>query len=122
MSMSSNSTRRQGLSALAVMALTAWVAGCTTPSADGQSSSATQGPPIRFSCNDGSTVVARYGQPDSSTLWLRRADGVAELKSQPMASGTRYEGANVSFQEHQGQVQLRWGPNAAPITCMRAAG
>jgi len=107
---------------LAVMAVTALLAGCSTPMGDGQSSSAPQGPPIRFSCGDGSTLVARYSQPDTSTLWLRRADGVAELKSQRTASGTRYEGANVSFEEHQGEVQLRWGPNAAPLRCVRAAG
>lgn len=106
----------------AAMVLAALLAGCSTPPAEGQSSSAPQGPPIRFACNDGSSVVARYSQPDTGTLWLRRADSIAELKSQPMASGTRYEGANVSFQEHQGQVQLRWGPNAAPVTCVRAPG
>jgi len=111
--------RRISLLTIALMAL---LSGCTTPGGDGQSSSAPQGPPIRFSCSDGSTLVARYSQPDTATLWLRRADGMAELKSQPAASGSRYEGANVSFWEHQGEVQLRWGPNAAPLRCVRAAG
>lgn len=106
---------------LAVLAWALGLAACSTPGADGQSSSAPQGPPIRFACSDGSTLVARYSQPDTRTLWLRRADGVAELKSQPTASGTRYEGANVSFTEHQGEVQLRWGPNAALLRCVRAA-
>ena len=107
--------------ALGSMALAAAVAGCSTAPADGQSSSAPQGPPIHFSCSDGSRLVARYSQPDTNTLWLRRADGIAELKSQPAASGSRYEGSNVSFWEHQGEVQLRWGPNAAPLRCVRAA-
>lgn len=116
------STSRLPLPAIASLALAAALCGCVTSTPGGQSSSAPQGAPIRFSCNDGSILVARYSQPDSATLWLRRADGVAELKSQPAASGARYEGANVIFWEHQGEVQLRWGPNAAPLRCMRAAG
>lgn len=107
--------------ALGSMALAAALAGCSSAPESSQSSSAPQGPPIRFSCSDGSTLVAHYSQPDTRTLWLRRADGIAELKSQPAASGSRYEGANVSFWEHQGEVQLRWGPNAAPLRCVRAA-
>lgn len=96
------------------------LAGCTTASPDSQSSSAPLGPAIRFSCSDGSKLTARYSQSDSRTLWLRRANGVAELKSQPAASGSHYEGSDVSFREHQGEVQLRWGPNAAPLRCVRA--
>ncbi|SFM87389.1 MliC family protein [Variovorax sp. OV329] len=102
--------------ALAPLAL---AAGCASSEPGGPSSSSLQGPPIRFACSDGSLLVARYSQPDSSTLWLRRADGLAELKSQPAASGARYVGADVSFWEHQGEVALRWGPNAAPVTCKR---
>jgi membrane-bound inhibitor of C-type lysozyme len=115
--------RRRHPFAWAWMAMAAAVlAGCTTASPDGQSSSAPQGPPIHFSCSDGSKLTARYSQPDTRTLWLRRADGVAELKSQPAASGSRYEGSDVSFWEHQGEVQLRWGPYAAPLRCVRATG
>ena len=106
--------------AWAWMAVAAALAGCATASPDSQSSSAPQGPPIHFSCSDGSKLTARYSQPDTRTLWLRRADGVAELKSQPAASGSRYEGSDVSFWEHQGEVQLRWGPYAAPLRCVRA--
>jgi len=108
--------------AIAPWLLMAILSGCATPDPATQSSSASQGAPIRFRCSDGSVVVARYSQPDTRTLWLRRADGVAELKSQPAASGARYDGANVSFWEHQGEVTLRWGPNAAPLTCQRIAG
>jgi len=107
--------------ALAMAAMAA-IAGCTTAPPDSQDGSAPQGPPIHFSCSDGSRLTARYSQPDARTLWLRRADGAAELKSQPAASGARYQGADVSFWEHQGEVQLRWGPYAAPLRCVRASG
>ena len=47
--------RRRHPFAWAWMAMAAAVlAGCTTASPDGQSSSAPQGPPIHFSCSDGS--------------------------------------------------------------------
>jgi len=105
--------------AMALAAAAVALSACGTNGSPG--ADAGLGPAVRFVCNDAppSTIVARYRQPDASSMTLRRADSVAELQRQPAASGARYEGANVQFWEHQGEVQLRWGPNAMPLRCVR---
>jgi membrane-bound inhibitor of C-type lysozyme len=120
---------RAALAALAVASLAALGACGTTSTTSttgaagtpAPASSGAWGAPIRFVCNDTppSTFVARYREPDASSMSLARGDRTAQLQRQPAASGARYAGTDVAFWEHQGEVQVQWGPNAAPLRCVR---
>jgi uncharacterized protein len=78
--------------------------------------------PIRFVCdgNPANEVVATFFRTDPPTLIAERGDSVSLMYLQPSASGSRYQGRNESFWEHQGEALITWGYGAPEMHCKRA--
>jgi len=51
-----------------------------------------------------------------------RGDSVSLMYQQPSGSGTRYQGRNETFWEHQGVAMITWGYGAQPMRCKKAPG
>jgi uncharacterized protein len=75
--------------------------------------------PVFYRCDDqpGSEVVATFVQTQPPTLIAERGDQVALMYQQPSASGSKYQGRNEIWWEHQGEVLLTWGYGAPEIRC-----
>jgi uncharacterized protein len=79
--------------------------------------------PFRFVCdgNPANEVVTTFFETDPGTLIAERGDSVSLMYQQPSASGTRYQGRNETFWEHQGVATLTWGYGAPEMRCTRPA-
>mgnify|MGYP001814765265 CR=1 FL=1 len=77
--------------------------------------------PIFFACGDapGSEVVATFFRTAPPTMIAERGDSVSLMYLQPSASGSRYQGRNESFWEHQGEASITWGHGAPQMRCRR---
>jgi uncharacterized protein len=64
-------------------------------------------------------VVVDFFQTDPPSLIAERGDSVSLMFQQPAASGTRYQGRNESFWEHQGEATVVWGYGAPEMRCMK---
>jgi hypothetical protein len=53
------------------------------------------------------TAIAEYG------------DRSVTLFAKPVASGSRYEGRDVSYWEHQGEALVAFGPDAREMRCRK---
>ena len=75
--------------------------------------------PIFFSCDDefGSEVIVTFFQTDPPTLIAERGDSVSLMYLLPSASGTKYQGRNESFWEHQGKALITWGHGSPEMRC-----
>ena len=78
--------------------------------------------PVTFTCggNAANEVVVTYFETDPPTLIAERGDSVSLMYRQPSASGTRYQGRNESFWEHQGEAKIVWGYSADAMQCRQA--
>lgn len=77
--------------------------------------------PFRFAC-DGeprNEVVATFFATEPPTLIAERGDQVSWMVLQPSGSGTKYQGRNETFWEHQGEATIIWGFNAPEMRCVR---
>lgn len=75
----------------------------------------------KFVC-DGDTrneVIVNFFQTDPPSLIAERGDSVSLMLRQPAASGTRYQGRNESFWEHQGEAMVVWGYGAPEMRCQK---
>lgn len=79
--------------------------------------------PFRFVCdgNPVNEVIATFFETDPGTLIAERGDSVSLMYQQPSASGTRYQGRNETFWEHQGVATITWGYGAPEMRCTRPA-
>ncbi|WMC11684.1 MliC family protein [Oceanimonas pelagia] len=77
--------------------------------------------PFRFACNGNpaNEVVITHFETEPPTLIAEYGDRVSLMSAQPAASGSRYEGRNERFWEHQGEATLRWGHDAPEMRCER---
>lgn len=75
--------------------------------------------PIVFFCNanPADQVIVTFFQTDLPTLIAERGDSVSLMYQQPSASGTRYQGRNETFWEHQGEATITWGFEAPELHC-----
>jgi len=75
--------------------------------------------PVRYVCDGdpNNEVLATFFQTDPPTLIAERGDQVSLMYLQPSASGTRYQGRNESFWEHQGEALITWGYGAREMRC-----
>jgi uncharacterized protein len=75
--------------------------------------------PIVFICNanPADQVTVTFFQSDLPTLIAERGDSVSLMYQQPSASGTRYQGRNETFWEHQGEATITWGYDAPQMHC-----
>jgi len=80
--------------------------------------------PVFFACegNPANEVVATFFRTDPPSLIAERGDQVSFMTRQPSASGTRYQGRNESFWEHQGEALVIWGYGAPELHCVKRSG
>jgi uncharacterized protein len=78
--------------------------------------------PFRYMCdgNPANEVVATFFHTDPPTLIAERGDSVSLMYLQPGGSGTKYQGRNETFWEHQGEALITWGYGAPQMRCKKA--
>jgi uncharacterized protein len=76
--------------------------------------------PFRYACdgNPRNGVMVTFFETDPPTLIAERGDQVSFMVLQPSASGTRYQGRNELFWEHQGGATVVWGHQAPEMRCL----
>ncbi len=77
--------------------------------------------PTFFTCDGdrANEVVVTFFATDPPTLIAERGDSVSLMFLQPSGSGTRYQGRNESFWEHQGDATITWGYDAPEMRCVK---
>ncbi len=75
--------------------------------------------PVSFTCDGtaANVVVVTFFRTDPPTLIAERGDSMSLMFLQPSGSGTRYQGRNESFWEHQGEATIVWGHDAPQMRC-----
>lgn len=78
--------------------------------------------PVFYACdnNPGNEVVVTFFPTDPPTLIAERGDSTSLMYLQPGGSGSRYQGRNESFWEHQGEARVTWGYGATEMICKPA--
>lgn len=78
--------------------------------------------PFVFTCASEAapTFAATFYATEPGTLILEHGQNAAELQQAPAASGSKYEGPDASFWEHQGEVRIRWGTGLTELICKTA--
>lgn len=96
------------------------------PSAAAPAADSAQRGPFRFVCTDAaqSEFTALFhndlNDPANNRLQLSFAGETRDLAAVVAASGSKYEGSNASFWEHQGEATISWPPQAETFTCTLA--
>jgi len=77
--------------------------------------------PVRFICdeNPANEVIVTFFQTEPPTLIAERGDSVSLMYLQPCGSGTKYQGRNETFWEHQGEAAITWGYGAPKMRCKK---
>ena len=77
--------------------------------------------PVSFICdeNPADEVVVTFFRTDPPTLIAEHGDSVSLMYLQPSGSGSKYQGRNASFWEHQGQASIALGFAASEMKCVR---
>lgn len=77
--------------------------------------------PVRFICNGNpaNEVTVNFFQTQPKTLIAEYGDSVSLMHLQPSDSGTKYQGRNESFWQHQGEALISWGFNSDQMRCAR---
>ena len=77
--------------------------------------------PVRFVCDDNpaSEVSATFFRTEPPTLIAERRDSLSFMVLQPSGSGSKYQGGNETFWEHQGEALITWGFEASEMRCLR---
>jgi uncharacterized protein len=74
--------------------------------------------PVYYACDDAfGQLIVDFFQTDPPTLIAERGDSVSLMYLQPSGSGTRYQGRNETFWEHQGEATVIWGYGAKEMIC-----
>ena len=64
-------------------------------------------------------VVVTFFETDPPTLIAERGDQVSLMYLKPSGSGSKYQGRNESFWEHQGEAMIVWGYGSPEMRCLR---
>ena len=64
-------------------------------------------------------VVVTFFKTDPPTLEAERGDQVSLMYLAPSGSGSKYEGRNESFWEHQGKATIVWGYDSSEMHCSK---
>ena len=77
--------------------------------------------PFWYFCNDDprDEVVVTFFQTNPPTLIAERSDQVSLMYLQKSGSGSKYQGQNESFWEHQGEVTIAWGYDSPEMRCSK---
>jgi len=75
--------------------------------------------PVAFVCdgNVRNEVLVTFFQTDPPTLIAEYGDSISLMYLQPGGSGTRYQGRNEIFWEHQGEALITWGYGVPEMRC-----
>jgi len=65
-------------------------------------------------------VIVRFFQTNPLTLIAKRGDKISLMYLQPSASGSKYQGKNTMFWEHQGEALIILGYNAPEMHCKKS--
>lgn len=70
-------------------------------------------PAVALDCNDNSQpfTAVFYEQTDPKSAVLTRGNDQIIVLAKPTASGTKYVGRNVTYNEHQGEIKINWFDN-----------
>lgn len=77
--------------------------------------------PVRFQCGNPpeTPLIVTFYESDTPTLIAKLNGETSLMYQQPAASGSKYQGRNESFWEHQGEVRVIWGYNTPEIVCKK---
>ena len=77
--------------------------------------------PFIYACdgNPGNEVVITFFKTEPPALIAERGDQVSLMFLQPSGSGSKYQGRNELFWEHQGEATVVWGYGAPEMRCMQ---
>jgi len=64
-------------------------------------------------------VVVTFFKTDPPTLEAERGDQVSLMYLEPSGSGSKYQGRNESFWEHQGEAMIVWGFGSPEMRCSK---
>ncbi len=75
--------------------------------------------PFRFICDGdpAKEVIITFLQSDPSSLVAEFDGSVALMYVQTSGSGTRYQGKDKTFWEHQGEATITWGDDMPKMLC-----
>jgi uncharacterized protein len=77
--------------------------------------------PFWFICNGNprNEVIVTFFRTDPPTLIAERGDQVSIMHLQSSGSGSKCQGRNEMFWEHQGEATIVWGYGAQEMRCLR---
>jgi uncharacterized protein len=77
--------------------------------------------PVRFICdeNPANEVIVTFFKTDPATLIAERGDSVSLMYLERSGSGTKYQGRNETFWEHQGEASINWGYDTPQMRCKK---
>lgn len=77
--------------------------------------------PFRFVCGESpaNELIVTFYETELPTLIAERGDSVSLMYLQPSGSGTKYQGRNESFWEHQGEATVTWGYDTPEFACKK---
>lgn len=78
--------------------------------------------PFVWECDDNAATryTVTFFATDPATLIADRGDETSLMYQQPSGSGTRYQGRNETYWEHQGEATITWGVGAPELRCKKA--
>jgi uncharacterized protein len=76
---------------------------------------------FRFVCGESpaNELIVTFYETEQPTLIAERGDSVSLMYLQPSGSGTKYQGRNESFWEHQGEATVTWGYDTPEFMCKK---
>jgi uncharacterized protein len=79
--------------------------------------------PFWYACDGDprNEVAVTFFKTDPPTLEAERGDQVSLMYLEPSASGSKYQGRNESFWEHQGEATIVWGYGSPRMRCIKRA-
>jgi uncharacterized protein len=77
--------------------------------------------PVRLMCDEkpANEVIVTFFQTDPPTLIAECGDSVSLMYMQPSGSGTKYQGRNETYWEHQGKASITWGYGVPQMRCKK---
>lgn len=77
--------------------------------------------PFTFRCDGqpAKNLTATFYPSEPATLLATYAGSTSLMYAQPAASGSKYQGRNESFWEHQGVAKVVWGYGVPEMACQR---
>jgi uncharacterized protein len=78
-------------------------------------------PATFYTCNGNPSdeLSVTFFRTDPPSLIAERGDRSSLMTIQPSGSGTRYQGRNESFAEHQGEATVVWGYGTPEMKCRK---